>query len=515
MTIQIRVSALPVQTAFIGLGFHDYAPQFAVSDRQMSEVFAKRWRELDPAFVRLTHAWKNWDWDRQLAWARFLRDDTRTSIYLTTWDPPVVAGAEALASYGGRVADLLQRFLDSGMDNLRWYGLANELSLGGWGTLREDLPVFREYHTAIRKALHERGLRVGMLATDASPVENWWTNGWAQTHMDGEVDAYGGHHYFNQHRPEHPDTFHWFRDQVAAQVALARGKPFIIGEYGPAQWQGERFGIQNWDGCAWFDTADEPLAALQAAEGMLAAVAGGAAAVAYWTFADFPDPIERRYANKWGTFRNSGTDNSPRPVYSALGQLIRAFRGPGEVHALHSGDDTVQGAALHRADGSWSVGVVSRAAETVDIRVELPGLQCGEDMRLARYRADSSTLSPIGDLPPAEAILRAGDDHVTAELPPRSLTMLNTRIDSEAPRAPTGLVFASSAGGAELRWRANSESDLCYYRIFRGIGQELEQIGSTIATSFFTEEGRSFAVQAVDRSGNAGPLSATVNVFSG
>jgi hypothetical protein len=50
--------------------------------------------------------------------------------------------------------------------------MTNELSLNKWGSLRDDLPKFKDYHKEILKELKARKLDIQLLATDASPISH-------------------------------------------------------------------------------------------------------------------------------------------------------------------------------------------------------------------------------------------------------------------------------------------------------------------------------------------------------
>ena len=91
-----------------------------------------------------------------------------------------------------------------------------------------------------------------------------------------------------------------------------------------------------------------------------------------------------------------------------------------------------------------------------------------------------------------------------------------TAYDDKPPAAVKGLTMTKTdSGKPRLEWQPNTESDLCYYRIYRSPGPAVPinvktQIASTIATRFIdtqAEPGSAFftyKVVAVDQSGNPG-----------
>src|SRR5262245_26631534 len=90
--------------------------------------------------------------------------------------------------------------------------------------------------------------------------------------MDDITEVYGGHHYANDVAPESLEFYQYFRDKCAAVVNLARskGKEFILGEFGPAQYLQHKYGVR-WDANRWFGTRQEAMGGLQTAEAALAA----------------------------------------------------------------------------------------------------------------------------------------------------------------------------------------------------------------------------------------------------
>ena len=87
-------------------------------------------------------------------------------------------------------------------------------------------------------------------------------------------------------------------------------------------------------------------------------------------------------------------------------------------------------------------------------------------------------------------------------------------VDMFPPAAPKGLNAVATAGAINLIWEANTEPDLAGYYVWRATGgQPLQKITPDPVTdaSFFdgVQAGLRFgyAVQAVDKAGNAGPLS--------
>ena len=277
------------------------------------------------------------------------------------------------------------------------------------------------------------------------------------------------------------------------------------------------------DTCVYWDTPQEPLVGIQLAEASLAAINGGVYAMANWTFADFPDrysppggvPESGGYANKWGVFRWSGSDNSTRPHYYAYGLLTRFFRGPATVYKVEANDPRLRVAAVqHQGTGTWSIAVVNRNARSVPLAIAIEGAAPTASFRKYVYDPNHVPQHPFGDLqdPSGKVAMKAG--RLADTVGPLTLTVYTTAYDEEPPAPVQGLKVESRAGGKrDVSWQASPEKDLCYYRVFRGeqadFAPEVKtQIGSTIATRFADDKAQPdkeyhYKVLAVDTSGNA------------
>ncbi len=508
---QVTVAAdRVVLERFGGVGFHVFYHCHQASQELRDTVIVKRWRELNPSFARVTHTW-GWDAAKMdyVAAQMAIWKETGTEVYLTTWNPEECADDTALRAYAAKVADLLEFFVvRKGLTNLKTYCLTNELSLKGWGALLKDLPRFRAYHQAFHDEFARRRLPVQLLATDASPISNWGSIEWAAATMDGITGIYGGHHYINDFGLDDSGFYPWFlaRLQWGTGVARAKGKDFILGEFGAKQ-DGRVVNGKRNDACVYWDTPQEPWVATQVAEAVIAALNAGVYGLGYWTFADFPDEYSATYQNKWGTFKWSGQDHAPRPHYYALGLLTRYFRGPAAVLAVESNDPGVRVAAVrHHGTGALSLALVNRNPKPVDVSLALPDGTGA--LRRYTYDPHRPPTNAFGDLPGPEALETPAAGRLTAALPAGSLVVYTSAFSEVVPAAVRGLAVAPVEGGMRLAWQAAPEADAVYYRVYRGTGTVARQIGSTVATSFVDPQGRpdgTYLVTAVNRHGNEGP----------
>ena len=490
---------------FAGVGFHVFHHVHNIPQTMLDEVVAKRWRELNPSFARLNDSY-TWDDAMREQVARHLQrfKDTDTEMYLATWGPPVTQPGEERREYARRMVDLhewLHR--TKGLTNLRWFCMSNELSLGKWGALARDLPTFQDYHQELYREYQRRGLPIGLLASDASPIANWGSIQWAADHMDDITAVYGGHHYINNWDVADDRFYPWFAAETVkgAAIAHAKGKDFILGEFGCAQAGNQVNGKRN-DGCKYWDTPQEPLVAIQLAEAAIAAINAGIYAMGNWTFMDFPDDYSTTYQNKWGTFKWTGNDTSTRPHYYGYGLLSKFCRGPSTVVQTKVDDPRLRVAALrHNDSGAWTIVVVSRNPQAIPLELSLPVADAA--FRKYVYDPADPPFSEFGDLQGPSAVLKLASGKLSDTIGAGQLVVYTTEYDDDRPAVIQNVKAVQVEGGMKVTWDRSTEADWCYYRVYRGD----EQIVSTVATAYVDRAGTSSAtyrVTAVDQSGNEG-----------
>ena len=519
---EVTISSTPVREHFGGVGFHTEMFLDVSSPDFFEQVLAKRWRELNPRFARQFHRWQPdhpgvRDVQALDAMARqlvFMKEAAGTEIYVTTDELKEISSEEELRGYASDVVNDLEYLLNRGA-NLKYYCCTNELSLSEWGDMHTDMPKYQTYQQAIFNEIKQRGLNIKMLATDASPVEYWPSLEWAAEHMDDITGIYGGHHYINEHEPANLEFYSWFKGRCKWAVDLARskGKDFILGEFGPAQYQELKYGIR-WDTCKYFGTPLEPLAGLQLAEAAMAAINAGVYALSYWTFTDYPDEKGANWINQWGVFKWLTNDGVTRAPYYSYGLLTKFFRGPATIFEVKTEEEKLRVVALqHDEDKSWSIAVINRNTRNVPLKITLPGAGPTEAFRKYVYDPKHVPVTEDGDLQEPAGKISIHDGVLADTVEAGSLAVYTTAYRDTPPAAVRGLEVArihdtrapgSSAGSSRLRWTPNSETDLCYYRVYHhGV-----RIGSTIANEFIDSgpgSGHSdgYTVVAVDRSGNA------------
>ncbi len=391
-----------VQPHFGGVGYHVFHHVHPVTAQMFDQVVGKRWREVNPSFVRMNHSWQ-WSPSEMETAARHMAffQSTGTEIYLTTWNPKETRTASELEAYAHLIVNQLEYLKRrKGLANLKYYCMTNELTLGRWGRLADDLPTFAAYHRAIFAKLQARKLDIKLLATDASPIDYWPTIEWATQNMDEITGVYGGHHYINDRALDDERFYPWFLAKMEWGVGLARAKhkDFILGEFGSKQ-DGRRINGVLQDRCVWFDTPQEPRMPIQVCEAAIAAINAGAYALGYWTFMDFPDMPGAGYLNKWGLSRWSGSDCSARPLYYAYGLLSKFFRGPATVYRVDGNDPRLRTIAVeHHGNKTWSIAVVNRNQSAVPLVLRLDRQPAATVFRKYVYDPAHVPSHPFGDL---------------------------------------------------------------------------------------------------------------------
>lgn len=516
--VKIAITSDVVRENFRGVGFHGQLFLDSSTPDYWDQVIAKRWRELNPGFARVFHNWERGNRGVRDAQALeflareivFMKESAGTEVYLTTSAPKDVPAGEERAAYARSVADEIEYILGKGGTNLKFYGSSNELTLRSWGDLNRDLPTYRDYHRHLYAEFHKRNLPVKLLATDASPVSYWNSLQWAADNMDDITDVYGGHHYATRQPADDLEFYSWFLERCTWAVGLAKSKnkDFILGEFGPGQYQETRWG-RRWDTPEAFGTPMEAQAGLQTAEAAMAAINAGSYAMGYWTFTDYPDRPGQGI-NQWGLFKSMAAGAVTRAPYYCYGLLTKFFRGPARVYRVTSGAARVHAAAVQRdSDKAWTIAVINRELHPVAVSIALAA-DPGKPFRKYLYDTAHVPVTEDGDLQEPSCRLAAHDRELNDTVPPNSMALYTTAYDDDPPAAVQGLEVKAVDGSftprdaKRLTWKANTEPDLCYYRIYHNN----VRVGSTVSTEYVVagpERWRSgpYTVVAVDTSGNA------------
>ncbi len=487
----------PVQRRFTGFGYDVWTDQLSSSAEKMRTVFYPRWRELNPAFARvhLGAAWNRPELN-SMAKALLQMKRTNTSVFATTFHPPALGSSAAIAAYARHAAWQLEYLvLKKGCTNLRWYCPANEMTLSSWGYYLDHLPQYKALNAALYRALAAKHVPVGILGPDASPLSNWSVLPWVMQHMNGLLAGYDVHHYVNSTTPSDPLFAPWFQSEVSKYAGMAAryGKPFMLTEFG-SKGDGRVVNGVTLDRCVYFGTPQEPETGTQLADVALAAINGGAGALAYWTFADFPP--HPGWLNQWGLFRNRPHNTSRRAPYYACGILSRALRGPAEVCRVRLNDAWMRAVVLRRSSASWEIVVLNRNPFAVHFSLRIAGLRSVLPLSRSAYNPANIRKAQDGGLPPPGSALLV-NGKLQGVLAPQSFAVYSSGLPALPHPPAAAWLQKDPQGRPEICWQAPSGTRAAFYRIYLG-GREA---GITSSLRFVLPphaSGHSCSVAAVD-----------------
>ena len=161
-----------VNERFGGVGFDVFDHMHKASRWHYDEIFAKRWRELNPSFARVPDDC-GWDFKKidEVSWFLDVMKETNTEIYITTFRNNCLKKNKNEKEYVKHEVDNLEYLKKKkGFDNINYYCMANELSLDEWASMTKDLDFFKKVQGMFYDELKNRNLDIKLLATDASPI---------------------------------------------------------------------------------------------------------------------------------------------------------------------------------------------------------------------------------------------------------------------------------------------------------------------------------------------------------
>lgn len=518
---ELEITDQVLNENFGGFGFHVFYHIHEAPDWHYDQVFAKRWRELNPSFARVTD-YPGWDTEKLDRMASYLdvMKGSGTELYFTTWGANAINDYDNEIEYVRKEVDNLEYWIrEKGFSNLNYYCMTNELSLESWASMVDDLDRFKRIQRMFYDEFKERDLHIKLLATDASPIQNWPTIEWATENMDEITGVYGGHHYINGYDLFDLSFYPFFLDKLkwGAGIAKSKEKNFIIGEFGPKQNSNIIDSVRH-DACIYNNTALEPYAPLQVAEALLAMINSGVYASSYWTFSDFPSDYRDTYINKWGVFKWGTGDYTTRPNYYALGLFTKFFRGPAKVYEVNSSDSLIRAGIIKNSESnSVSLAVVNRSSkdQIIDFNINLNASK--NIFRKYVYDPSDPPFNYYGDLQDFTKTVPVEDGKMQDTIPSNNVVIYTTHYDNDPPSPVKGLRAnrkeLEGRDRAVLTWNHNTEEDFCYYRVYRSREKDFEidpkyQVASTIQNEFIDKTVHGlpeyfYKVIAVDNSGNA------------
>ena len=510
-----------VNDRFGGVGFHVFDHVHNGPKWHYEQVFAKRWRELNPSFVRLNDD-PAWDLRKIDSISKYLEvmKETNTEIYFTSWNTEEIKKYRNEKDYVKHEVDNLEYLKwKKGFENIRYYCMANELSLDKWASMINDLEYFKKIQGLFHDEFKARGLDISLLATHSSPIEYWHTIQWASENMDDITGIYGGHHYINNYDLFDNSFYRFFLDKMkwGADLARSKNKRFIVGEFGAKQNSNIIDSVLH-DACMYNNTPLENYLGIQVAEAVIAMINGGIYACGYWTFSDFPSKYNNHYINKWGLFRWEVDNYTTKPSYYCIGLLTKFFRGPSEAYEIISSDSLMRIAAIKNLEtGSLSIAVINRNDDTRELSLKMKVPEKGKAFRKYIYDPENVPFNYFGDLQTYTRKISLKNETLSDTIPSQSLVVYTTAYDDDPPASITGMNSQSrkidDRERTLLTWDPNSEKDLCYYRVYRSEKPDIEisprrQIASTISNQYTDISVHNmpkyyYRIIAVDQSGNS------------
>ena len=522
----IQITDELVNDKFGGVGFHVIFHTRKPSRWHYEQVFAKRWRELNPSFARVNDnpEWNHTDLDQMSEYLDMLKN-TDTEIYLTSFGVRSLYDYPKESDYVKKEVDNIEYLIrNKGFENIRYYCMTNELSLDFWASMvkNNELDRFKRIHQLFYDEFKRRDLGVGLLATDASPFVYWPTIEWAAENMDEITAVYGGHHYINSYHLDDLTFYDFFLGKMkwGAELAESKNKKFIMGEFGPKQGS---FFIDSvyYDGMIYNNIPMEPYVGIQLSEAIIAQINGGLYASSYWTFCDMPGiPPNQEFgyrANKWGVFKWYFDDHTTKPNYYAIGLLTRFFRGPSEVFRVNTSDSLLRVCAIKNLEnGSHSIAVINRNRGSKYIDIEIGRMVDSKPFRKYVYDPEDVPFNYFGDMQGYSKKIEHENGIFSDSVPAYSLVVYTTFYDEDSPSVVRELKterrVVDKYEAEVLTWEPNQEVDFCYYRIYRSVDEYVEiiprnEIGTTISTEYVDKRIRNlpqfhYRVIAVDKSGN-------------
>lgn len=536
---KISINKSKYAQIFGGIGFHNSeALIYPITEKEhFNQVLCKCYREMSPGFMRAFGGYDDWTKESMDAFCEYynqMQKVTDTPIYLAAGRGKVHFSEDEMQAYCERVADNLMYLKhEKGVKHLRYYCFSNEMSQVTWGALMQNLPLFKRYHEMLYRAFQNRGLDIGLLATDASMYSNWTTVDWAIKNMNNITEDYCVHIYADQHELDDTAFYDFFYEkchEIVKKAVLADCKRVILGEVG-IQKPGPTHMIygDGWvlDSCRYFDDPKEcAMSGIQIAEMVFSAINAGIFAIGYWTFVDLPDPYSCAYSekegyakawgecekfiaggttdiryNKWGLLRwEENGDYSAREIYWCLAPMVKLFKRNAKVLQINTDDAMLRACGLDNRDGSVSIGIVNRNAEPTEITLD--STLFNKNIRVYEYDPNSVPRNDFADLQDFVVINKENPSYI---LKPTSVTFFTTDYEEKVkPVSATGLKKDKNT----LIWNEVKDPNHCYYRVYADKSRDFvpsreNQIASTVATELpISDSSLNYKVLSVDCWGN-------------
>ena len=473
----------------------------------------------------------------------------------------IITDATIQDRYAQVVADGMDYMINIlGLTNIKSWEITNELTIkdatgtsswgGFYGTQASGGPstIAQNCHKAliskVRTALNAKGLQSVVIRSGGMSLPDMfnWTNDNHPESTTSDFHWYGvksstpgfinwGPSYgVTPYPPTQTDTtwylpeqYNYFTSLYKYRVARAKSvnKDCAVGEYGPISTGDINTSVgssypgtesrQIGDGNLGTFFADQAVALLNA----------GILTFHKWSLVDLKYNRTYMFYNH-GSMTDSIDGWKPRSDWYSYGLMTRYIRKNSSVYNVSSSDNLLHAAAIkNNSDGNWTVVVVNRKDTDAPVSIHFNGTVPTKPLRKFVYDPANWPQNDFGDLQEYVKKVSVSGTSMTDVIAANTMALYTTEYDETPPAAVTGLTPTSGIGTVNLTWNANTESDICYYRIYRGetadfVPSLANQIASTIATTFkyFNNTSTSyFKISAVDKYGNASLLNslATTN----
>lgn len=487
---------------------------------------------------------------------RFLKDQN-IKVYLTgryhsmpesikPSDGKILRDTVAMKKWAALSARFLEHLItEEGLTNVVEWNMTHELEGQGGenfdvGGNCINMELYEKHYRYAYKAIKSKGLNdLKFVNTDAlgnvSSVRG--TINYAVVFMNEVTDVYGAHSYLHKgaYWLKVPNSANWWQmvqypdemgDEVwnspdrykysynlfnyyTAHLTGGLGKPFTLGEIGGRKdnydFPGGRY-EQNKD-------RDNPEYGIFLAERVMAALNSGVASIAKWAFDDAHQVYNdnKTYYNRWGSITDKLENYRIRSEHYAYSLLTRYICSGAKVFETYTGDPLIRSLAVYNSDQTLTLALVNRGTSTSNITFKLNNSNIKV---VKKFVYDPLNIPNMiaGDMQKSEKTISVKNGVFTDNVKEGVFVIYTSDVDETEPAAVTGVTVSKNNNGNLISWQENTETDIAYYRIYRGDSPEFvtklnNQINSTIGTTYLDTAtnllGNVFyKIKAVDRHGN-------------